>query len=572
MAIHLCRDYLTQNVSTANRQYISSYITSIFLRRVLGYSYVGDTNYPINALGNLLISTGDSTPTAASPTFSVNTKAGIANNGANIEVSIPVGIKGVASADVGRMLFLKSSLYPTRNSGAFLITSIQQGNATTIAAGSNGASLPQGTINVTSTTGFPTSGTIYIGPSTTTTTVVVLTGTFTLTVGSTTGFPSSGNLTVLSTTGTQTVAYTGLTASTFTGCTGGSGSTFAGGTVTTSNNIQTITYTGITGTTFTGCTGGTGTLITGEPVYNQNKYVIDYRGNGELSLPESTDTVPWYLYDKDINCPINGASNGGAGYKGYGASTTPRIILQSPHGTGWQVRICNEVSSDHSTDFCTNAITFCPGFNGDSAGDFLIGGKHLHGALYNNSTNSLFNTGTGCGDSASTGPQYRYTLVGDDTGQNFHIFARRPLNATTPRSFYLSFGMPDNEPSPLPIDNTERLYALGNARSNDTGGNFGLNDISLSVGTAGSSNPIIQGASFRHAPISCSPSLWTYLTGVNQLASGMYDASAGDCPFTSATELLPVDLVVGTVGTWLGSTSTGLQFNPRVIGKLTLIK
>lgn len=63
--------------------------------------------------------------------------------------------------------------------------------STVIASGSNGAALPATTINVGSTTNFPTSGTV----------------TITL----------SGGL------GTTTVSYTGITATTLTGCTGGSG-------------------------------------------------------------------------------------------------------------------------------------------------------------------------------------------------------------------------------------------------------------------------------------------------------------------------------------------------------------
>jgi hypothetical protein len=61
--------------------------------------------------------------------------------------------------------------------------------STTIAAGSNGVALPTGTINVASTTGFPTSGQVLITIS-----------------------------------GAQVlVSYTGITATSFTGCTGGSG-------------------------------------------------------------------------------------------------------------------------------------------------------------------------------------------------------------------------------------------------------------------------------------------------------------------------------------------------------------
>lgn len=70
---------------------------------------------------------------------------------------------------------------------------------TTIAAGSNGAVLPQGTINVASTTNFPASGTIIVA--------------------------TTDN-------GTQKVTYTGIGATTFTGCTGGVGTMATGGQIT----------------------------------------------------------------------------------------------------------------------------------------------------------------------------------------------------------------------------------------------------------------------------------------------------------------------------------------------------
>lgn len=65
---------------------------------------------------------------------------------------------------------------------------------TTIAAPSNGATLPQATLNVASTTGFPSAGTVK----------------------------------VFTTTGMTLVGYTGLTATTFTGCTGGAGTLATG--------------------------------------------------------------------------------------------------------------------------------------------------------------------------------------------------------------------------------------------------------------------------------------------------------------------------------------------------------
>lgn len=121
-------------------------------------------------------------------------------------------------------------------------------------------------------------------------------------------FPSSGIISVLTTSnGTQIVSYTGITATSFTGCTGGTGAFGAGAqiwsgprrttiaagsngaslpvttlnvastsgfptsgtlSVTSSLNTQKVTYTGITATSFTGCAGGTGVLSTGGIVTN----------------------------------------------------------------------------------------------------------------------------------------------------------------------------------------------------------------------------------------------------------------------------------------------------------------
>lgn len=77
----------------------------------------------------------------------------------------------------------------------------QTNKSTTIAAGSNGATLPQATINVASTVGFPASGTIRV--------------------------ISNGN-----NGGTQTITYTGTGATTFTGCSGGTGTLATGNSVT----------------------------------------------------------------------------------------------------------------------------------------------------------------------------------------------------------------------------------------------------------------------------------------------------------------------------------------------------
>ena len=138
---------------------------------------------------------------------------------------------------------------------------------TTIAAGSNNVALPTSTINVVSTSGFPSSGKLIVQWLTT-----IAAGSnganlpqATINVTSTTGFPTSGTLLVTSSNGQQTVTYTGRTGTTFTGCSGGTGSMSTGGSVT-AYDPAAISYTGTTGTSFTGCTGGSGTMTTGQPV------------------------------------------------------------------------------------------------------------------------------------------------------------------------------------------------------------------------------------------------------------------------------------------------------------------
>lgn len=89
--------------------------------------------------------------------------------------------------------------FPALPTGAvgFGVVRTTGGTATTVAAASNQLALPTGTI----------------------------------TVASTTGFAASGTATVVTSTGIATFSYTALTATTFTGCTGGSGFMTTGGVV-----------------------------------------------------------------------------------------------------------------------------------------------------------------------------------------------------------------------------------------------------------------------------------------------------------------------------------------------------
>jgi hypothetical protein len=105
---------------------------------------------------------------------------------------------GISNTSAGTRANFTSPVQLVQGTHYALGLLVRAGYRTTITAPSNGAVLPQGTINVSDTTEFASSGTIYVQL--------------------------------------------------------------------TSGQYQTITYTGKTATTFTGCTGGTGTLATGNGV------------------------------------------------------------------------------------------------------------------------------------------------------------------------------------------------------------------------------------------------------------------------------------------------------------------
>lgn len=155
---------------------------------------------------------------------------------------------------------------------------------TSIASGSNGALLPQGTINVVSTANFPSSGTLLIY-STASCQILAASDnvslpTSNIVVNTLTYFATAGRIVITTNPNSypQIVNYTGTTNSpqpTFTGCTGGTGILKVNGYV--YQDAFVINYTGKTSTSFTGCTSSDiGTLLTGYTVYEStNSSAID---------------------------------------------------------------------------------------------------------------------------------------------------------------------------------------------------------------------------------------------------------------------------------------------------------
>ena len=313
-----------------------------------------------------------------------------------------------------------------------------------------------------------------------------------------------------------------------------------------------------------------------------NRFVIDYRtaDPGSVSFPPpeagGTSGMLWWLYNNDSTCPQTRGTNAGTGYRGNGTSTDSRIIFQSPHATAWQVRLCSENSTDFGNFGPCNSNTVAPGFAGNGSGDFPTGangGKHLHGALFWDTLNSNQgadpNRSWAMGYSGGSSTLMRITIVGDDGGQAVAIFLRHLNGTTSPNPSFCVFGLPDNEPGPLPSDNTRRLFVLGYVSNANSGNNqninwvSGRNDGGWLIGNAFGSLGI---------PISCTPGLWSNIEGGAQNTSAIYDATAGDNGFLSGSELTEVDIWVGCQQTFSSTFNYAFTLEPRFIGTIPLIR
>lgn len=168
--------------------------------------------------------------------------------------------------------------------GTFAISS------TTIASGSNGVSLPTGTINVASTTGFATAGTI----------------------------------SVITTNGAQTVTYTNTTGTTFTGCSGGTGVMATGNTVT-SVFVVNLPASPTTGDTYTikdanGNAGTANITVNGNGanidggfssitlMINFTQALFTYNGTTWVSSL-TTNVTPTAGFSSVVNVPSGGTTN-----------------------------------------------------------------------------------------------------------------------------------------------------------------------------------------------------------------------------------------------------------------------
>lgn len=396
--------------------------------------------------------------------------------GAFFEVSIPVAVRTVIAGDVGRMLVLKSTKFPTKNSGLFKISGINAGSNRYI-------------IDYRATENPPVEATNSIDWWLYEAENVIANQLYVDSFWN----PSSPNITA-------------------------------------ATNTSPVTITGQFG-------NGSHNLFTGQKVFISGA-LGNTAINGTWTITVVGTSNTQFTLDGSAGNGTYTASSGSfykAGYPGNGLSANPRIIFQSPHSTGYQVRLCIEPRNARLVP-----ISITTGFNGDGYGDFPIDGAQTHIAEFGNINplKSQEYTGTvpGTGDATI---QYRNTFIGDTDGY-YLFFWGRSTNGLRPPSITM-VGVPENEPMPLAIDE-ERVFVYGSAGAVTSGSSEGGGGVSPRIGINFGNVGL---AMKKGAPKFAALTGWANLDGAN-LTTPFFSSNAGDSPFTGTTEVLPMEIWVGT--------------------------
>jgi hypothetical protein len=288
-------------------------------------------------------------------------------------------------------------------------------------------------------------------------------------------------------------------------------------------------------------------------------------------------TLKWAVCELETAITFSTGANGGSGYRSNGSATASRIILQSPHSTQWQVRLCRESSTDIGNGLPLTSVA--PGFGGNSSGDFAVAGEHLHHNLWRNSSNATYkNTMVGvdrndnAGNATGAG---RVSMWAYDDGSSIAYLGR---NAGSLTSGFLVFGITENEDLPLPPKLVQRLFVIGLFEfyaAPGAGEGFGVHFTSDYNNATASGNGNYGGSAYgmSRQPISCCMSAYAFLTG--QPTTNNPRFFVGDNDFTKQTELLTIDVLAGTYDNYADNSNSAnsvLSMEVRRIGTLPFIR
>lgn len=307
--------------------------------------------------------------------------------------------------------------------------------------------------------------------------------------------------------------------------------------------------------------------VTGVDTAN-NQFIMGLRGEP----PVAESGLGWRLHPAENSFSFANGSNGNTGqYRGRtSAASTARIIMQSPHASAWQVRLTYETAADlSSTQIVRTKATVAPGYGGDSFGDFPVGGFHLHGALFFNTTNSAYTSlVVGINPTDASG-LCRYYIWGDDSTGTMVICTRQVDTGNTANNI-AAWGLPEDEQYPNDTVPARRLFVYGctNIFNGATG------DINFRSGPAQQYGHSVVNFGYSGQPVMGAISTYGYLSGQQSLGNGpRYSGNGSDNAFLAQTELQTVDILAGMwdYGDFNGQGQS-LLLEPRRVGRFPIAR
>jgi len=323
-----------------------------------------------------------------------------------------------------------------------------------------------------------------------------------------------------------------------------------------------------------------------------NSFTIDYRS---IAAPPTELSMSWRLFENERSASLawRSGSNGTTGYGSWNASpaataTASRIALQSPHRSAWQARLCLESVADVS-GAVPSVFSIAPGFGAGSDGDFraLPAGStghdqqlFLHGALWNNTTSSLYRGMTvgltpclGTSGSLWCTGQWRISMMVDDVSGSCSIVNRNvnlPVTNTS-GSGWCAVGLTHDEVG-TPVGDAERDPTINVSRLFVAGSSTGASRITWDSQFHVDNNVQVVGWSRYGYPI---PGVLSSYSDISNPGNThvRYASGSADTPWASATELLDVEVLLGTVDQTLsaGTLTTLFRIQPRRLGRLPML-
>lgn len=322
-----------------------------------------------------------------------------------------------------------------------------------------------------------------------------------------------------------------------------------------------------------------------------NTLTVDYRS----AAPAPTERfLAWSLFENELTVSRSwrSGSNGASGYGSWNAAsgsaaTASRIMLRSPDPSSWQVRMCLESPRDISGSV-PSGFSIAPGFGGNADADFFAidhdaGPGHdqrlfLHGAAWYNTTSSLYRgmtvgltpaLTTSAGGLYWTNGRWRISMMVDDASGTCGI-VNHNVSLLGSGSGWCVFGLTADETETPgqnnlsdPSINVQRLFVAGS--SNPTA------NLTWNSQFHSDNNMQVVGWSKFGYPV---PGVLSSYSDVSNPSNShvRYASGSSNTPWMNATELMDVDVLIGTIEQTLSAQTTGSLFpvSPRRVGRVPM--